>query len=112
MAVEAGFIGFHGLEPAAGVDLGQVKQEFGQDLILIGNIDVRVLCDSDLQAVHREVNRCLEQGAPGGGYMIATCNSIFEGMNSTAVAEMFRFQAEMSTGSSKNRLSGVKKCTF
>jgi uroporphyrinogen decarboxylase len=92
MAIEAGFIGFHGLEPAAGIDLGQVKQEFGQDLVLIGNIDVRVLCESDLGAVRQEIDRCLQQGAPGDGYMLATCNSIFAGMNPAAVVEMFRYQ--------------------
>ena len=90
MAIEAGFAGFHGLEPAAGMDLARMKQAFGQDLVLVGNVDVRVLCGSDLEAVRAEVNRCMEQGAPGGGYMIASCNSIFEGMNPAAVAEMFR----------------------
>ncbi len=95
MAIEAGFAGFHGLEPAAGIDLQQVKQDFGQALVLIGNIDVRVLCDNNLDAVRREVNRCLAQGAPGNGFMLATCNSIFEGMNPLAVAEMFRYQAEI-----------------
>jgi uroporphyrinogen decarboxylase len=95
MAVDAGFVGFHSLEPQAGMDLGAVKRDLGQDLVLVGNIDVRVLCGSDLEAVRAEVRRCIEQGAPGGGYMIATCNSIFAGMNPVAVAEMFRYQEEV-----------------
>jgi uroporphyrinogen decarboxylase len=94
MAVEAGFVGVHGLEPAAGIDLGAVKREFGRELVLVGNVDIRVLCGSDLEAVRREVRRCIEQGAPGGGYLIATCNSIFEGLNPAAVAEMFRCEGE------------------
>jgi uroporphyrinogen decarboxylase len=93
-AVEAGFVGVHGLEPAAGVDLGEVKREFGRELALIGNVDVRVLVGEDLDAVRRDVDRCLEQGAPGGGYMIASCNSIFNGMNLGAVQEMFRYAGE------------------
>jgi uroporphyrinogen decarboxylase len=92
MAIEAGFVGVHGLEPAAGIDLGAIKRDFGNDLVLVGNIDVGVLCDTDLDAVRREVDRCLEHGAPGGGYMIATCNSIFTGMNVEIVAEMFRYE--------------------
>jgi len=95
MAIEAGFAGFHGLEPAAGMDLARIKRAFGQDLVLVGNVDMRVLCDSDLEVVRGEVDRCIEQGAPGGGYMIATCNSIFEGMDPAAVAEMFRYQGEV-----------------
>ena len=94
-AVEAGFVGVHGLEPAAGMDLARVKQEFGMQTVLVGNIDVRVLCRGDLGAVRQEVRRCLAQGAPGAGYMIATCNSIFKGMNPLAVAEMFRCEAEI-----------------
>ena len=70
MAIEAGFAGVHGLEPAAGMDLVRIKREFGRDLALVGNVDVRVLCGPDLNAVRDEVVRCLAQGSPGGGYMI------------------------------------------
>jgi len=95
MAVEAGFVGFHGLDPVAGMDLAKIKQEFGQYLVLIGNVDVRVLCGADLGAVRSEVDRCIDQGAAGGGYMIASCNSIFKGMNPIAVNEMFRYEGEV-----------------
>ena len=93
LAVEAGFAGVHGLEPAAGVDLATVKREFGRDLALIGNVDVGVLYGDDLGAVRREVDRCLADGAPGGGYLFASCSSIFAGLNGRAVREMFRYAA-------------------
>jgi len=95
MAVETGFVGVHGLDPMAGMDLAVIKRAFGRELTLIGNVDVRVLCDNDLDAVRREVDRCIAQGVPGGGYMIASCNSIFEGMNPIAVAEFFRYQKSL-----------------
>lgn len=88
MAVEAGFAGIHGLEPAAGMDLAAIKTQFGHKLALIGNVDVQVLCSDDLAAVRKEVERCLAQGMPGGGYMLSSCNSIFAGMNAAAVWEM------------------------
>lgn len=91
----AGFSGIHGLDPISGISLEKVKLEYGQELVLIGNIDVRVLCEMDLQAVRSEVDRCVSQGGQGGGYMIASCNSIFEGMNPEAVAEMFRYESEV-----------------
>ncbi|MGC9348679.1 MAG: uroporphyrinogen decarboxylase family protein, partial [Anaerolineae bacterium] len=99
-AVEAGFAGIHGLDPIAGVDLGQVKRDFGRDLALIGNVDVRVLCRDDLDVVRAEVDRCLAQGASGGagGYMLASCNSIFDGMDVAAVKEFFRYAEERVTG--------------
>ncbi len=95
MAIEAGFAGIHGLDPLAGMDLAQIKREFGEAMVLIGNVDVRVLCAADLQAVRDEVDRCIAQGAPGGGYMLATCNSIFEGMDPRAVAELFRYEEQV-----------------
>ncbi len=94
-AVEAGFVGVHSLEPAAGVDLKEVKREFGGDLVLIGNADPALLCQSDLDAVRQEVKRCIEEGAPGGGYMFSTCSSVFEGMNLDAVVEMYRYAGEI-----------------
>jgi uroporphyrinogen decarboxylase len=100
IAVEAGFVGVHPLEPAAGMDLGEVKREFGEGLVLIGNVDVALLFGSDLEAIRAEVRRCMEQGAPGGGYMFSSCSSIFKGMNSAAVAEMFRYAGEI--GAYKN----------
>lgn len=93
--IEAGFVGYHSLEPAAGIDLAAVKREYGQDLVLIGNVDVRVLAGEDLQPVRDEVDRSIAQGAPGGGFMLATCNSIFTGLNPLAVAEMFRYEREV-----------------
>jgi len=95
IAVEAGFVGVHGLEPAAGIDLGEVKQAFGKDLVLIGNVDVRVLCNSDIEAIRAEVTRCIEQGAPGGGYMISSCNSLFKGMEPGSIVEMYGYAAKI-----------------
>lgn len=95
MAVEAGFVGVHSLEPNAGMDLAQVKREFGDELALVGNVDPAVLCSEDLKAVHGEVRRCMEEGAPGGGYLFGSANSIFTGMNIAAVVEMFRYAAEI-----------------
>ena len=95
MAIEAGFRGVHGLEPAAGIDLGKVKRAFGDNLVLVGNVDVAVLCGSDLNAVRSEVTRCIEQGASGGGYMLSSCNSIFKGMNPASIVEMYRYAGKV-----------------
>ena len=91
MAKEAGFAGVHGLEPAAGIDLGLVKRTYGKDLVLIGNVEVRVLFNSDLDAVRAEVARCIRQAAPGGGYLLSSCNSLFKGMKPEAIVEMYRY---------------------
>jgi hypothetical protein len=83
MAVEAGFTGIHGLEPWS-ISLKKVKAQYGSQLVLCGNADVRLLCESDLAAVQNEVRRCLQEGG-SSGFMFSSCNSIFPGMNPDAV---------------------------
>lgn len=95
MAIAAGFVGFHGVDVIAGMDLSKIKREYGKDLVLIGNLDVRVLFENNLEAVRKEIDRCLAQGMPGGGYMVASCNSIHAEMNADAVLEMFRYESEV-----------------
>lgn len=92
-AVEAGFAGAHGLETLAGNRLDEIKRDYGDQLILMGNFDVNLLFESDLDLVRADVKRCYEQGGKSG-YMISSCNSIFTGMNPEAVREFFRCQAE------------------
>jgi uroporphyrinogen decarboxylase len=94
MASEAGFVGVHGLEPASGMDLGRVRQNY-PDLATIGNVDVGVLTSDDPAAVRAEVERCMAQGMPGTGYLISSCNSVFDGMCYASVEEMFRCEAEL-----------------
>lgn len=88
-AVEAGFAGVHGLEPPAGNRLDEIKAAYGGKLILVGNVDVNLLCKPDLDAVRADIERCLGQGG-SSGYMLSTSNSIFSGMNPSAVREYFR----------------------
>jgi uroporphyrinogen decarboxylase len=96
MAIDAGFAGIHGLEPWS-ISLSAVKANYGDRLVLFGNADVRLLCSPDLVAVRTEIHRCLDQGGKSG-YLFASCNSIFAGMNPAAVREFFRFQAKLIEG--------------
>ncbi len=87
-AVQAGFAGVHGLEPPAGNNLATVKQQYGHQLVLIGNFDVNLLCGSDRDAVSREFDRCLRDGGDKM-FMLSTSNSIFTGMNPSTVKTYF-----------------------
>ena len=98
LAIEAGFVGVHGLEPGAGIDLAAVKHQYGDRLALLGNVDVRLLCGEGAAAVRADVARCLAQGAPGGGFLLSTCNSIFPGMNPAMVQAFFDAQGELIEG--------------
>ena len=92
MAVEAGIKGLHGMEPAAGMNMGEIKKEFGKDLVLLGNMDGNhVMCQSDLSLVRKEVDRCLREGMEGGGFMLSIAGSAHEGVRLEALIEMCQY---------------------
>lgn len=96
MAVEAGIKGIHGIEPAAGMDMGEIKREFGKDLVLLGNMDGnQILCQSDLSLVRKEVDRCLSEGMEGGGFILSIAGSAHEGVKLEALIEMCRYLQEV-----------------
>lgn len=88
-AVEAGFAGVHGLEPPAGNRLDDIKANYGDKLVLIGNVDVNLLCRDDIRAVRSEVDRCLREGGEKG-FMLSSSNSVFSGMHPAALREYFQ----------------------
>lgn len=95
-AIRAGFKGVQALEPAAGVDLAEVKKNYGDRLVLIGNVDVSwVLCQDDMQLVRDEVRRCMSQAKGGGGYLLSDANSLHVGCKTEAILEMFRYAREI-----------------
>ena len=90
--VEAGFSGVHSLEPKAGINLQKIKQNFGTKLVLAGNVDTtHILCQDNLTLVREEVQRTINQGAPGGGFLFSSSNSLYSGHNIQAITEMYRY---------------------
>ncbi|MFX1516998.1 MAG: uroporphyrinogen decarboxylase family protein [Promethearchaeota archaeon] len=91
MIIEAGFTGVHSLEPKANIDLTHIKKEYGDSLVLSGNLDTtEILCQADLDLVRKDVERCIRQGGPGGGYLFSSSNSLFEGHNIETIVEAYK----------------------
>ncbi len=96
LAIEAGIKGLHAMEPVAGNDLGRIKDKYGDKLVLLGNVDcVNVLTTTDLDLVRKDVDRCMVQAKAGGGYMLASSNSLHASCTPEAVEEMYRYGAEV-----------------
>jgi uroporphyrinogen decarboxylase len=96
LIVDAGIIGVHALEPAAGVDMGRVKKRFGNRLVLIGNVCCStVLTQMDLSLVRADVDRCMRQAKQGGRYILSSSNSLHAGIEVPVAVEMFRYAAEV-----------------
>ena len=74
--IECGYQGFNPVQPNA-MDIVEVKRKWGKKLCLIGNINL----DSTLTLgtpddVKAEVHERIRTLGPGGGYMVASSNSI------------------------------------
>ena len=79
--IELGINGIHSLEPTAGMDIGKVKQKYGDQLVLLGNIDCgELLTQGTEQEVQETVRRTIAQAAPGGGYFLSTSNGVHRGV--------------------------------
>jgi len=89
--VATGIDAFHPVERKAGMDLASVKERYGQDLSLIGNLEASHLIPwGRFDDIRRQIWECLEIGAPGGGYIFASDHSIHPAIS----AERARFVYE------------------
>jgi uroporphyrinogen decarboxylase len=74
--IEAGLDCLQPLEVKAGMDLVELKREFGRDLAFMGGIDVRAMADPNPQAIEDEIRRKFEAALPGGGYIYHSDHSV------------------------------------
>ena len=77
--VDAGINAYHPIERAAGMDLKEVKQKYGNKLCLMGNVNNKTtLVTGNVQDVVEEVKECIRIAAPGGGYILCSDHSVHD----------------------------------
>ncbi|MBI4531722.1 MAG: hypothetical protein HY709_09365 [Candidatus Latescibacteria bacterium] len=77
MMVEAGIDALDPIEPAAGMDIGEVKNRYGDRVAVIGNVDCSfVLTDGTPDEVREAAKETIAKASPGGGHILASSNSI------------------------------------
>jgi uroporphyrinogen decarboxylase len=82
MIVSAGPDGINPCEPVAGMELRRVKQLVGRKVCVTGNIDcARLLPHGTVDEVRAAVRQAIADAAPGGGYILASSNSIHSSCN-------------------------------
>ena len=76
--IDAGLDILQSLQPrAAGMDLRELKRDFGADLCFHGGIDIQHTLPTARRAeIDAEVRERLQAGKPGGGYIICTAHNI------------------------------------
>ena len=79
--VEAGINALHPIEPAAGMDIMEVKRRYGDRIAVIGNIDCSIVLPlMGEKEVEEVVKETIAKVAPGGGYILSSSNSIHPGV--------------------------------
>ncbi len=77
MIVETGIDVLDPIEPVAGMDIGRVKEAYGDRIALAGNVDCsHVLPHGTPEDVVEAVKETLAKGGVGGGLILASSNSI------------------------------------
>jgi len=59
------------LDPLGGVVVADAKRRVGHRVALMGGLDTRLLAHGTLEQVRADAMRCLSEGMPGGGYVLA-----------------------------------------
>ena len=73
----------------AGMDLGHLKETYGDKICLIGNIDVsQLLPYGTSNEVNKNVKECIRVAAQGGGYILSACTDITNACNVENVLTM------------------------
>jgi uroporphyrinogen decarboxylase len=79
MLVSTGIDGLHGIQPSVGMDIKGLKETVGDRVALFGAVEGKTLINRRPEVVEREVEHCLRYGAPGGGFVLTTSNSVQAG---------------------------------
>ncbi len=80
LLVSTGIDGYQSIDPQGHMDIAQVKKQYGDQLILMGNVKSSALQDADPEIIRDSVRYAIENGKPGGKYIFSTSNCIFAGM--------------------------------
>lgn len=78
--VEAKPHALHSLDPQGGVDIAEVKQRYGDQVALCGNVNCGLIQTGTEEEVVASARYAIENGMPGGGYIFCTSNCVYTGM--------------------------------
>lgn len=77
MIVDTGIDCLDPLEPIANMDIGKVKEQYGDRIAVAGNVDCgELLSRGTPEEVVEAVKETIAKGSPGGGHIFASSNSI------------------------------------
>lgn len=92
---ECGVDGWHPVDPTAGLTIADYKARFGGRLTLIGNVNcASTLVSGTREQVIAETWAVIRTGAPGGGFILSSSNSIHRDVKPELYAAMLEAARE------------------
>lgn len=92
--IECGFDAIQSLQPSAGMDIEKVKKEFGDQLCLIGNVDLDYLLPfGKPEEVDKEVKNLADKVGTKG-FILSTCNILTDAVPVENAKAMYYFDKE------------------
>jgi len=79
--INSGVDGYCEIDKSAGMELGELKEKYGDKICLLGNVDCAgVLVHGSKEDVAKETEDCIRKASPGGGHILSSSNVIHSGV--------------------------------
>ena len=90
--VDVGIDAFHPVERKARMDLSGIKEEYGDRITVVGNVEASSLIPhGSYEKIDEQIRECFEIAAPGGGYIFASDHSIHPGISAERAEFLFQY---------------------
>lgn len=86
--LELGMNALHPIEPYGTMDIAQVKRDYGQRVVLAGNVDMNLIANGTPREMRQAVEWLFTHVGQGGGWILGSSNSIDSGANPENVRAM------------------------
>lgn len=70
--IDIGFSGLHSLEKESNMDILNIKNQFGKDICLMGNISMSLLIEGKVLEIEKQVNSLIDEFGINGGFILGT----------------------------------------
>lgn len=95
--VACGFDGLQSIQPSAGMNIKSIKEKYGSDLCLWGNIDLDyIMSFAPPEEVKQNVKETIRIAGEGGGFILSTCNTMIDSIPEENVMAMMDAATECS----------------
>ena len=86
--VALGMNAIHPIEPYGTMDIVEVKRQYGELIVVAGNLDMNMIANGTPRDIHDAVQRLFDRVGQGGGWILGSSNSIDSGADPENVRAM------------------------